>query len=284
MVAIAVFLQWLGIIPSRYPLTHFDEKEVILKRRRSLTKRFLWKDIAAIFPFSFCRSDMQYCRNFAFELTDGESVGFVILRKGLLTARDALSEPKKFYKIFLESFIERKKHEFVAGVLEQLYKIFLESLNDKKIDVKKVDFSHPTRWVKSKYRFFKMHCIFFAFGVLAMIYVGSNFKGWGPYLFPLPFLFLFSIIILVEWLINHSHQCLLSLKVHEDKLTWRDEFGRADTKSLSEVKSFKLDKIKGCLEFSDGAKLRDLEKLRYWPILREYLLSKLEPKEKNDNK
>jgi hypothetical protein len=34
------------------------------------------------------------------------------------------------------------------------------------------------------------------------------------------------------------------------------------------------------VKFEDGSKLVGLEKLSYWPILREYLLAKLEPKEK----
>jgi len=245
LAAVIVVLQHFGIIASRYPLKHFDKKEIILERRQGLTKQFTWEDVAAIFPFSFCRFDMRHYHNFAFGIANGENVGFVIVQKD------------------------------VASLLEKLYDVFLENLNSKEMDVEKVDFSHPTHWIKSKQRFFKMHCILSAFGVLAMGYLGRNFVGWSPYLFPLPFLFLFAIIVIREWLLNRHQKCLLSLKISENQLLWKDEFGRSGTKSLSEVKSFKLDKIKGSLEFSDRTKLIDLEKLYYWPLLREYLLSKL---------
>lgn len=36
----------------------------------------------------------------------------------------------------------------------------------------------------------------------------------------------------------------------------------------------------GKIKFTDGAKMKHLERVKYWPILREYLLSKLEPSEK----
>lgn len=268
------FLGWLGIIPSRLPLKRFDEKEIILERRQGLTKQLRWDDITAISP-AFSRSDMNYCTNFFFELTDGTNVGFVIIEKSVPNIPDVDSIPKKLYNFLCGIFTEKKKRKYVGSKLQKLYDVFLENLKSKQMDVQKVDFSHPTRWIKSKQSFFKMHCILFAFGVLAMGYVGSNFVGWGPYLFPLPFLFLFAIIVIREWLLNRRRKCLLSLKVNEDRLVWKDEFGRSETKSLSDVKSFELNKIKGYLEFSDGTKLRDLEKLRYWPLLREYLLSKL---------
>lgn len=275
IVTTIVFLQWLGVIASRYPLKYFDKEKIVLERRQGLTKQFTWCDITAIF-LNFCRFNMNNYSNFFFELADGTNVGFVIIEKVPNTS-DVDTIPKKLYNFFFENFTEKRKHKYVASVLESLYDIFLESLNNKKLNVEKVDFSHPTRWIKSKERFFKMHCILFAFGILAMIYVGSNFRGWGPYLFPLPFLFLFVIVALREWRLNRLQKCLQSLKVGENQLIWKDEFGKSETKSFSEVRSFGLDKIKGFLEFSDGTKLRDLEKLRYWPLLRQHLLSKLEP-------
>lgn len=279
IVAITIFLQWFGVIPSRYPLKHFDEKEIILERRQGLTKQFTWSDVTAIF-LNFCRFDMNCYSNFFFELADGKNVGFVIIGKAVLNIPDVDGISKKLYNFFFESFTEKNKHQYVASVLENLYDVFLDNLNNKKLNVEALDFSHPDTWIKSKHRSLMTTCVLSAVGVLVMIYVGLNFEGWGPYLFPLPFVIIFVIIVLREWLLNRRQKCLLSLKVSEDQLVWQDEFGRSETESLSEVKSFELDKIKGYLEFSNGTKLRDLEKLRYWPILREYLLSKLGPSEK----
>lgn len=277
------FLGWLGIIPSRFPLKRFDEKEIILERRQGLTKQLRWDNITAISP-AFSRFDMNYCTNFFFELTDGTNVGFVIIEKSVPNIPDVDSIPKKLYNFLRGIFTEKNERKYVGSTLQKLYDVFLENLKSKQMDVQKVDFSHPTRWIKSKQSFFKMHCILFALCVLATGYLGRNLVGWGPYLFPLPFLIIFVIIVLREWLLNRGRKCLLSAKVSENQLTCKDEDGQSQTKNLSQVKSFKLDKIKGYLEFSDGTKLLDLEKLRYWPILREYLLSELEPPEKHENK
>jgi hypothetical protein len=256
-IGLVIFLQWLGVIPSRYPLVYFDDKGILLKRRRGLTKLLTWSEITSIFPFGFVRRSIHdhHYHNFCFELIDGRCIGFYVVDKN------------------------------VSEVLENLQDSFLENLKKAGRNIESYDFSHPKRWVKSKKRYLILHTVMSVCAIILSTIIGIiSFKGLGPYLFPFPFVFILTILLTKEWLLNRSHRCLISLKFNnKGQLFWQDEFGQTQTRMLSNIKSFELDKIKGYLEFSDGTRLTDLEKLRYWPLLREYLLSKLEPSEKTSD-
>jgi len=246
-IVLVIYLQWLGVIPSRYPLTRFDDKEILLERRKGVNKLLSWDDITAIFPFGFTTRDICYFHNFCFELKNGEDVGFCVVDKN------------------------------VSDMLTRLQDTFLDNLKGACKDAKDYDYAHPKKWIETKNKYFRLHIMLFGIAVIAITVVGIiSFEGWGPYLFPIPFVFVFMALILKEWLLRCRRKCLVSLRINEDGLTWKDEFGRSQTKTLSEVKNYYLNKTKAYLEFFDGTKLMDLEKLRYWPLLREHLLSKLE--------
>lgn len=53
---------------------------------------------------------------------------------------------------------------------------------------------------------------------------------------------------------------------------------------FTDIRYYRLDTTDAYIKFDDGTKLLHLEFTSYWPILREYLLSKLEPTHKNENK
>jgi len=84
------------------------------------------------------------------------------------------------------------------------------------------------------------------------------------------------IVALIQWFSIRSRKSLLSLKVLHNQLVFEDDSHNQYTKSLSQIKTYKLKKCEGILKFDDNIKIVDLEKLYHWPLLREYLLSKLE--------
>jgi len=52
------------------------------------------------------------------------------------------------------------------------------------------------------------------------------------------------------------------------------------------IRKFKLQNPNniGTIILGDGTKIKHVDRVSYWPILQEYLLSKLEPSEKPENK
>ncbi len=245
-VAMIVFLQWLGIIPSRYPLTYFDGEKIVLRRRKGLTKTISWDKIAAIFPCRFVSHDMEKYHGFSFECNDGEKINFSIPRN-------------------------------VPEVLNSLYEMFLDKLRKADKEIAVYDFAHPKSWIQAKYNNYRITTLISGISLATIAAIGFlSFRGAGPYLFPIPFLILFILVLIKERRVIYRRQGLISLKVVDDQLVWQNDLRQSEKRNFSEIKKFTLGKNKGCIEFSDGRKLNDLEKVCYWPVLREYLVSKLE--------
>ncbi len=271
---ILVCLKWKGIIPSSYKLTYFDDKEIILKSW-SLQERILWVDVTAIFAnFSF--KARNHCTNFIFELTESGYITFFVEPNYSHDKNVNNIGIKKYLCYLKESFLHQQKLRSKVKTLEKLYDCFLKNLR-KKVDITNVEFSHPPRWIKSKRRLSKMRYIGFPSGALLMVLIGLELKGYGPYIFSLPFVFWVVISTISTWLYNRKNKGLLSLKVSDANITWQDQYHYSGTRNISDIISFNLEKTEGSIQFLGGRKLTNLEELRYWPILREYLLSKLEP-------
>ena len=246
-----VVFQWLGTISSRYLLKDFDKEKILLQVRKGPTKQISWDIVRAILPSGFCQYDMHLYHNFTLELENGQYVDLVIAGGD------------------------------VPRVLEGLYDIFRENLDARGTRVEHTDFAHSDKWVISKRKLFRLHCTLIGFGILAVIFVGLSFEGLGTYLFPVPFIIIFAVIVLQERQKNRGRKCVVSLKVAANKLVWKDEFGQLHTHLISEVSDYHLHKTRGALTFSDSTEVKDLEKMRYWPLLREHLLSTLEPSNEN---
>ncbi len=111
--------------------------------------------------------------------------------------------------------------------------------------------------------------------VIIMTFIGiTSFKGIGPYIWPIPFFLIFVGIIIKEWLRPYRHKCLVSLRVGQKTLVYEDDSEVSQTKEFSNIKNYNLAE-NAYIEFCDGTKMLDMDKLRYWPILRKYLSAKL---------
>jgi len=120
-----------------------------------------------------------------------------------------------------------------------------------------------------------------AFWIGGIIYTHGAILRLTPTYFFAPFIPILCLFIFIRARrLEREHKALVWLKVNGESLSFHDEFGKSETRAISDIVHWELGKTKAALAFSDGAKLNDLEKLRYWPLLREYLLSKLEPKER----
>ncbi|MCK5602832.1 hypothetical protein KAR91_13205 [Candidatus Pacearchaeota archaeon] len=79
-----------------------DEKNVILQRRKGLTKIYPWDDVVAITTFCPVGYDITAYRNFALQMKQGDVVGFVIRQPDVHSALEGL------YDAFLGDLIHRE--------------------------------------------------------------------------------------------------------------------------------------------------------------------------------
>lgn len=196
-IAAIVFLQWMGIIPSRFPLFHYDSEKIILKRRKGLQRQVSWQEIKAITTCYPVKSRMEDYHNFTFSLENGRRINFVI-------ATD------------------------VKETLGKLYDNFLSSLMRRHYDIEKINFSFPGYWLRKR-------------------------------------------------------TSISLLKVHDNSIGWSIH-SKEYSKAFSEVVNCTMDKTRGIMVFADGVRLDCLENISYWPLLREYLISKLESSNMSESK
>lgn len=93
------------------------------------------------------------------------------------------------------------------------------------------------------------------------------------------------VFILLGLLCRKYPKKFLMISIAEDTLNINFEDGSIGKFFLKGIKRYYFD-VHGnssFIVFEDGTKLLHLERVSYWPILRERLLSKLEPKHKEDN-
>jgi len=105
----------------------------------------------------------------------------------------------------------------------------------------------------------------------------SNIKEDWP--IALGFLFgLYGLVFGVSNLIKRRRKKVSEIKVGENNLKIIYEDGSSKQFELTQVRKHNLAKrrYKGEIIFKDASKIEHLERVSYWPILREYLLSKLQ--------
>lgn len=249
----------LGLIPECYKLVDYSREQVCLKSGRE--KRVIkWSEIVSISSYSLSsRSKRKINSPIELELKSGEAYTL-----GWLSGD-------------------------TASLLGRLYNIFLENLKSHIDNIKELKFSHPSSWVSFKNRavrqlrvwFVVIGLLWLAFWTVIVVYSDGVALSFGrTYLFASLVPILCLIVFLRAHRLDREHKVLLSLEVDGDTLSFQDESGKSQTRVISDVIDWNLDKTKGALVFFDGTKLNDLEKLRYWPVLREYLLSKLRATEK----
>jgi len=83
-------------------------------------------------------------------------------------------------------------------------------------------------------------------------------------------------------LLEHLRKKLREISLLEDGLQVVYDNGAITNLDINKIRKYHLENPRniGTLIFEDGTKLRNLDRLSHWVILREYLLSKLEPKER----
>lgn len=256
-------LRRLGLIPECYKLVECDREAIHLKNARK-TRIIRWREISAICSYSLStRSKRHISGPIELELKSGEACTL-----GWLSDNIAFS-------------------------LRRFYDVFLENLKSNVDDISQLKFSHPLSWISFKKKTLRQsRTCFVLLGLLwvglwigIVIYTDGVVLGiWASYFFALliPTLSLFALFRLRR--LEREHKGLLSLEVNAHGLSFQDEFGECEKRAISDVIDWDLDKTRGALTFSDGTKLNDLEKVRYWPLLREYLLSNLQTPHQNENK
>ena len=196
------------------------------------------------------------------------------IRKGIRAPIECILNDGSHYRIrFLKQDTE--------SVLLQLYPFFEANLRKQKTNIHDVMFIFPISWVNEKRNSFKFGIFMWTLGILFCLmflaYALINFvefRIWLIYLqFAIPVIMFGSAIFYSHFryrrLINATSMLVENHSLQFFKNSSQHKY------SLSDVKHHKLTKTEGRIVFSDNKEICDLEKVSYWPILREYLLSKL---------
>ena len=164
----------------------------------------------------------------------------------------------------------------------RLWNQWSEQLKQKSVgDV----FEYPTQLLFKETREFVNLDVFIRIGLLiVLLLLAFSPVSLSPLLIFVFFLFLSGPFLLDALSIRVSKKFFKIIILHDSILNINFINGRVCQFSISEVEKcfFKPAAKNAHLILSDGTRLFHLERVSYWPILREYLLSKLKPTEKND--
>jgi len=258
-----LLLRRLGFLPECYKLVEFDGEIIHLRAGRK-AQIIRWRQIDSIFSYSISScSKRRISGPIELELKSGE----------------------KYTLAWLSGDVHL--------LLGKFYNILLENQKLDVDDIKQLKFTLPPSWihfVSKNFRQIRLFSVLLGLLWLALwtgIVIYSHRESldfWITYFFALFIPILCLVVIFRTCRLEREHKRFLSIEINEDSLSFQDELGNSQTRFISDVIGWNLDKTKGALAFSDGTRFNDLEKLRYWPILREYLLSKLKPSAEHEDK
>ena len=157
-------------------------------------------------------------------------------------------------------------------------------------------FEYPN-WVEENEAKSRMYNLFWSIGggliIILMCVAALRENNWSISNikddWPIIFAFLFGLCGLYSGftiILNRKKIKWKEILVDEHGVTVIYNNGTNATLDLFRVKKHNLSKhrYKGTIVFQDGTKLINLERASYWPVLREYLLSRLEPLEEDKDK
>jgi len=179
-----------------------------------------------------------------------------------------------------------RKHGNSWKKMDYIFKIWGEKIKES---MEEVYFEYPS-WCREKEVIFRRENVYWGFGggliILLMVLAAMRSENWWPLQFgddwPIAMAFLFAIFGFVFGGANWKklkQKDISQIEIDDSGLNVIYEDGNERQFYFSQVKKHHLSKrcYKGKMIFEDGSELEHLERLSYWPILREYLLSRLEP-------
>ncbi len=186
-----------------------------------------------------------------------------------------------------------RKHGNSWKKMDYIFKIWGEKIEES---MEEVYFKYPS-WCREKEVIFRRENVCWGFGgglvILIMVLAAMRSENWWPLQFgddwPIAMAFLFAIygFILggVNW-IKLKQKNISQIEIGDSGLNVIYEDGNEKQFYFTQVKKYYLGKrrYKGKMIFEDSSELEHLERLSYWPVLRERLLSRLEPSEEDKDK
>jgi len=210
-----------------------------------------------------------------------------------------LDEVSSMHEIGLDSvkyfFVYKSRHIYCIDENEKYLKIMFKgrdkyiqlwnqwSEESKQKSVPKV-FEYPTQLLFKETREFVNLDVFIKIGFLVVLFLLSfSPVSLSPLRMFFLFLFLSGPLLLDAFTMRVSKRFFKIIILGDSILNVCFTNGRTREFSISEIEKcfFKPTAKNAYVIFSDGTRLVHLERISYWPILREYLLSKLEPSAKN---
>lgn len=256
---ILLIFRHIGWSSTCFKIIKFDDENLFLKER--MGKRapvILWSNIVRIYPPEPMRPRLDNCRSFTIKLLNGEA-------------------------------FEVTSSEQTGDLLEKFYDYWLQSIQGQIFDIKELEFSHPLDWIKKRFgmvrRSFMLYALITCFCLL--IYVFRDFLGTNREIIAAIYA-LGSLCLLIPtlllWLVAGRRRYIVTLRIIGDKIILRYHNGLHKEYSLSDIEDYTLAKTYSVVHFSGNEKLRSLEVLNNWPVLREYLLASLQQEDKKRDK
>jgi len=179
-----------------------------------------------------------------------------------------------------------RKHGRPLEKIDYISKTWEEKIKQNQ---KNVYFEYPD-WCSEKERQLYLENIFWGLAggalIIAVGFAAFVEEGSGPFSikddWPIIAGFLvgsYGLVLGLANLIERRHKKISEILPGENHLDVIYEDGSQKRFDLESVRKHNLMKrrYKGTIVFEGGLKLEHLERISYWPILREYLLSRLEP-------
>jgi hypothetical protein len=149
-------------------------------------------------------------------------------------------------------------------------------------------FEYPA-WCRDEEARLTLHNAFTGIGagiilsfLLARLFLEDSWKNWTTFkdaLMPVGgvLLAMYAFIFGLKNLIEHFKNKPVELIIENSDIQVLYSSGDAATLKIGDIQKHELEDVRslGVLVFKDGTKLKRLDRFSYWPILRDYLLSKL---------
>lgn len=170
------------------------------------------------------------------------------------------------------NFLIRQKDP--QHIAENITDIFQSKLKEMGMQAENIEFSYAENWLKRRKKMLRILPI-----TLALLLLISAFRFFqvgfliSDPTFPIIGLLLITGVFYVFKLTKEK--IAISIRVSSESLKVENEHHKTEIRNIDNFLKYRLDRFSGFIEFRDGLCLRDLDKLYYWPLLREYLQVKL---------
>jgi hypothetical protein len=230
----------VSLAKNRFRVIDISQEEIVLRKFHK-NINIMWRDIKAIFP----------------EFHKPTTINFLLIET-------------------IKGEIYAVKTSYNSVDLDNIYKKMLEEIVQRKFNIHELKFQFSAEIEKKLNR--RRTFLIFSTAILLILGIGRYFQIGihlsDPTFFLIAPLICFGFIKIVK---SNKDIYAKSLCVgdHGIKLFFKNN-NIYKFYEYSDIEICKIDKFYGLIKFNDRFYMKELEKLYYWPLLREHLINKLQ--------